>query len=462
MSDISCSIQKNPLESDSIWKLIRKFAIPATISGLVNSLYNIVDQIFIGQSIGPLGNAATNVAFPLVIIMTALSMMIGIGGASQFSLKLGQNDKEKAGRYIGNSIILAVISGVFLAVIVLIFLHPLMIVFGARGDVLTYSKQYTGITAIGIPFAVVSSALSQQIRADGSPRYAMFSILFGAILNTVLDPLFIFTFDMGIQGAALATITGQIVSSAIILFYFRKFRSLKLTKAHFILRLSTVKDIASLGMAACMNQLAVTVVQVVLNNSLGHYGEFSVYGRDIPLACVGIVSKVSSIFTSVMFGISQSCQPIMGFNYGTGNYKRVKEAYKCAATIIVAIGTTAFLCFQLFPGQIIRIFGQGNELYYQFGIRYFRIFLFFSFINGIQILTSSFFSSIGRAMRGTVMSLSRQVFLFLPLVLLLPLWLGIDGILYAGPIADGVAAIIALTFYREEIKLFNKAKTPSI
>ena len=455
MKNDESSITKNPLETESIWRLIQKFAVPAIISGLVNSLYNIVDQIFIGQSMGPLGNAATNVAFPLVIIMTALGMLIGVGSASQFSLKLGENDQEKAGRYVGNSISLTLLSGVMLAVTVLAFLHPLMLLFGARGDVLIYAAQYTGITAFGIPFALVSSSLSQLIRADGSPRFSMFGSLLGAILNIILDPIFIFGLNMGIQGAALATIIGQIISSFFLIFYFRHFRSVKLQKSYLILKWNIVRDIAVLGMPACLSQLAVTIVQIVLNNSLGHYGELSVYGRDIPLACVGIVSKVSSIFSSVMFGIAQSCQPIMGFNCGTGNYDRVRKSYSAAATIIVAIGTFAFLCFQLFPRQIISIFGPGDELYYDFGIRYFRIFLFFTFINGIQLLTSSFFSSIGSAVKGTVMSLSRQVFLFLPLVLILPLFMGIDGVLYSGPIADCVAAVIAIIFYRMEIKHFQ-------
>ena len=443
---------KNPLETESIWRLMQKFAVPAIISGLVNSLYNIVDQIFIGQSMGPLGNAATNVAFPLVIIMAALGMLIGVGSASQFSLKLGENNPEKAGSYVGNSITLTLLSGVVLAAVVLLLLHPLMLLFGARGDVLIYAAQYTGITAFGIPFALVSSSLSQPIRADGSPRYSMFGSLLGAVLNIILDPIFIFGFHMGIQGAALATIIGQIISSFFLLIYFKNFHSVKLKRTNLILKPDIVKDIVILGMPACLSQLAVTLVQIVLNNSLGYYGELSAYGRDTPLACVGIVSKVSSIFGSVMFGIAQSCQPIMGFNFGISNYSRVRKAYKSAAVIIVVVGTIAFLCFQLFPRQIISVFGQGDELYYHFGIRYFRIFLFFTFINGIQLLTSSFFSSIGSAAKGTVMSLSRQVFFFLPLVLILPRFLGIDGVLYAGPIADAAAAVMAIVFYRMEVR----------
>ena len=446
----------NSLETESIWKLMRKFAVPAIITGLVNSLYNIVDQIFIGQSIGTLGNAATNVAFPMVIILTAFGMMIGVGAASNFSIKLGAGEKEKAAGYVGNSIVFTFVIGILLMVITLLFLDPLMHLFGARGEVLTFAKQYTGITALGMPFAIVSSSLSQMIRADGSPRYSMISTLVGAVLNIILDPIFIFGFGMGMRGAAIATVVGQIVSAIVILVYFRYFRSVPLKKENFFIQKDIVKRTAALGMAAGLSQLAVTVVQIVLNNVLGHYGELSVYGRDIPLAAVGVVSKVSSVFTSVMFGIAQSCQPIMGFNYGTGNYKRVRKSYQYAAIIIVAVGIISFLCFQIFPRQILNIFGQGNELYYEFGIRYFRVFLFFIFINGLQILTSSFFSSIGKAVRGTLMSLSRQVLLFLPLVLILPMFLGIDGVLYSGPIADGLAFLIAASFYYMEVKNLKK------
>lgn len=448
----------NPLQTESIWKLIRAYSLPAIISGLINSLYNIVDQIFIGQSMGTVGNAATNIAFPLVTILTSLSMMIGVGGASNFSLLLGRKEEKDAGRIVGNSIFFALISGVCLCAAVSAFLSPLMYLFGARGQVLEYSMQYSGITALGMPFAMIGSSCSQLIRADGSPKYAMASSLSGAILNTILDPIFIFALHMGIRGAALATITGQIVTAVLVLLYFRKFRSLQLTKDDFRLRKTALKSICTLGMAACLNQLAVTVVQIVLNNSLGYYGERSVYGRDIPIACVGIISKINTLYIAAAFGIAQSCQPIMGFNYGAGHYDRVRKAYRCAATVIVALGSIAFLCFHLFPRQIIDIFGKGNELYYDFGIRYFHIFLFFVFINGIQILTSSFFSSIGSAFKGICVSLSRQVVLFLPLVLLLPLVWGIDGILYAAPIADGGAFILAVLLYLSQSRQMKKAR----
>lgn len=450
------SIPANPLETESISRLMVRFAVPAIISSLISSVYNIVDQIFIGHSIGPLGNAATNIAFPLVTVMSALSMMIGVGGASNFSLDLGKRREKDAGQVVGNSIVLGIVSGILLALAVLIFLKPLMILFGARGQVLDYSMEYTGITAIGLPFALLTSAGSQLIRADASPRYAMVSTLFGAVLNTILDPIFIFVFNMGIRGAALATITGQIISAVIVLLYFRKFKSVKLTKDCFILKPGSLKRIVSLGAAACFNQLAVTCMQIIMNNTLGHYGELSVYGRDIPLAVVGIISKVNIIFSSVTFGIAQSCQPIMGFNYGSGNFMRVREAYKKAAAAITVIGFTALFCFQVFPRQLIGVFGSGDELYYEFGIRYFRIFLFFVFFNGIQILSSSFFSSIGKAAKGILVSLSRQFLFLLPLVLILPFIFGIDGVLFSGPIADGAADMIAVIFTAHEFKLMKQ------
>lgn len=448
--------QRNPLQTENIWKLIRKYSLPAIISGLINSLYNIVDQIFIGQSMGTVGNAATNVAFPLVTVLTSLSMLIGVGGASNFSLLLGKKSKEKARKIVGNSIVLALICGISLCIIVSAFLAQLMYLFGARGEVLAYSIQYARITAFGMPFAMIGSSCGQLIRADGSPKYAMISSLSGAVLNTILDPICIFVLHLGIRGAALATVTGQMITAVLVLMYFRKFRSLKLQKGDFFIEKTALKRICSLGMAAGFNQLAITIVQIVLNNSLGYYGELSVYGRDIPLACVGIISKVNTIYIAASFGIAQSCQPIMGYNYGAGHYGRVRQAYRCAATVIVTIGSVAFLCFHLFPRQIIAIFGKGNELYYDFSVRYFNIFLFFVFINGIQILTSSYFSSIGKAARGIFVSLSRQVLLFLPLILILPLFWGIEGILYAAPIADGIAFILAVILYLSQSRTMRE------
>ncbi|MDQ0360601.1 MATE family efflux transporter [Breznakia pachnodae] len=445
----------NPLGSERIGKLILKFSGPAIISMLVGSLYNIVDQIFIGQGVGILGNAATNVAFPLSTICTAIALLIGIGGASNFNLAMGAKKEERAKHIIGNSISLMVISGVVLMVIVLLFLEPLMSLFGATEKVMPYALTYTGITAIGIPFLIVSTAGGHLVRADRSPMTAMIFVLIGAIINTILDPLFIFTFDMGIAGGAWATVIGQVVSGILVLWYLLHYKSVKIEKEDYVPKLEYTKMITSLGTAASFNQLAITAVQITMNQVLTHYGELSIYGSEIPLAVVGIVSKVNIVFLSIVIGIAQGCQPIVGFNYGAKNYDRVKQTYKIAATAATVVAVIAFACFQLFPDSIIRVFGDGSAEYFQFGEQYLRVFMFCTFVNGIQPVTSNFFTSIGKASRGVFMSLTRQVIFLLPLVVIFPIFFGLEGVIYAGPIADGAAAILAIIFVVREMKEIN-------
>lgn len=452
--------RENPLESGAIGKLIAKFAIPAIIGGLISAAYNIVDQIFIGQSVGLLGNAATNVAFPLVTLSNSLALLFGVGSASNFSLELGNKQKDRAVQFYGNGISFLLASGVLIFAVVLMFLKPLLILFGATEEVLPYALTYTGITAFGLPFSMISIGGGHLIRADGSPTYAMLSTSSGAILNCFLDPLFIFGFDMGIAGAAYATITGQIISALIVLYYFRKkFKTAKLERRHFRPSVYGVKTIASLGAASCFNQIAMSLVQITLNNTLRSYGAASVYGSDIPLACVGVISKVNVLFMAFVLGIAQGCQPIFGFNYGAKNYSRVRETYKKAATAVTVICVISFLCFQLFPRQIVSIFGTGSELYFEFAEKYFRIYLLFTFINGIQPLTSNFFTSIGKAKLGIAMSLTRQIIFLLPLILILPVFWGIDGVMYAGPIADAAAVVLAAYFAWREMKKMRIAET---
>lgn len=455
MENDAVSCKKNPLETESIGKLILKYSLPAIASSLVSSIYNIVDQIFVGNKIGELGNAATNVAFPLVMIVTTLAMTFGAGSAASFSLYLGKKEEERAKSIVGNGMTLMLLCGIVISMITQIFLRPVLIAFGGRGQTLEYAVEYTRILAFGFPFAILGTGASQLIRADGSPRYAMASTMSGAVLNCVLDPIFIFGLDMGISGAALATIIGQLVSGILILSYFARFKTFRLKSQSFIPRKKSVIQIVRLGVAAGANQLAVTLVQIVMNNTLGHYGELSLYGRDIPLACVGIISKVSSIFNSVIFGISQSAQPILGYNYGAGNYGRVKATFQKAVKIVTCISVTAFLCFQIFPRQIISVFGEGDALYYDFALRYFHIFLFCTFIVGAQILCAQFFPAIGKGGIGTVVSLSRQVLFLLPLVIVFPLVWGIDGVLWAGPIADGMSGVLALLLVRREMKKWD-------
>lgn len=457
MINSEISQANNPLGSEPVGKLILKYSLPAIASGLVSSIYNIVDQIFVGNKIGEFGNAATNVAFPLAMIITTLAMTFGAGSSSSFSLYLGQKEEKRAKSIVGNGMILMIFFGILVALISEIFLRPILTAFGGREQTLEYAIEYTRILAFGFPCAILVTGASQLIRADGSPKYAMLTTLSGAVLNCALDPIFIFGLNMGMTGAALATVIGQLISAILILSYFIRFKTFKLHMSDFVPRIKSIVRILQLGAAAGANQLAVTIVQIVMNNTLGHYGELSEYGRDIPLACVGIITKVNSIFNGVIFGIAQSTQPILGFNYGAGNLERVKSTFKKALLIVTAISCTAFLCFQIFPRQIISVFGSGDEMYYEFALKYFHIFLFCTFIVGSQILCAQFFPSIGKGGVGTVVSLSRQVFFLLPLVIIFPLIWGIDGVLWAGPIADGLSGILALLLVGREIKKWNIA-----
>lgn len=443
---------ENPLGIAPVGGLIRKFAVPAIISMLVSAMYNIVDQIFIGQGVGMLGNAATNVAFPVTTIATALALLLGIGGASNYNLEMGAGHEKKASSIAGTALSSLVILGTILAIIVLVFLQPLLSLFGATKDVMPYAVDYLGITAVGLPFYVLSVGGNHLVRADRSPTYSMTCVLAGAIINTILDPLFIFGFGWGIKGAAWATVIGQIVSGILVIIYFAKLRKMYLDRSMLKPSLGCLGAIISLGMASCINQIAMAVVQIVMNNILRYYGGLSVYGSDIPIACVGVISKVNMVFMAICIGITQGCQPIWGFNYGARKYDRVRLAYRYSVTACTVIATIFFICFQVFPHQIVSIFGTGSDLYFQFAERYLKIFMFMTFANGIQPVSSGFFTSIGKAKLGIVMSLTRQVLFLLPLILVFSVTMGIDGVMYAGPIADAAAFVLAVLFARKELK----------
>lgn len=456
MEETNISQEQNPLGTAPVGGLILKFAIPAIISMLVSALYNIVDQIFIGQGVGMLGNAATNVAFPVTTIATALALLLGIGGASNYNLEMGAGREKKASSIAGTALSTLVITGVILAVAVLLFLRPLLSLFGATTDVMPYAVDYLGITAVGLPFYALSIGGNHIVRADRSPTYSMTCVLTGAIINTILDPLFIFGFGWGIKGAAWATVIGQVVSGILVIIYFGKFRKMYLEMSMLKPSSECLKAIISLGMASCINQIAMAIVQIVLNNILRYYGGLSVYGSDIPIACVGVISKVNQVFMAICIGISQGCQPIWGFNYGAKKYDRVRLAYRYSMIACTAIATVFFLCFQLFPHQIVSIFGTGSDLYFQFAERYLKIFMFMTFANGIQPMSSGFFTSIGKAKLGIVMSLTRQVLFLLPLIVVFSLIMGIDGVMYAGPIADAAALSLAILFARRELVAMKK------
>lgn len=449
-------VKSNPLGCVPVPKLMLKFAIPSIIAMVIGALYNIVDQLFIGQAVGTLGNAATNIAFPLTTSCVALALLFGIGGASCFNLTMGRGNREKAIYYIGNAAFLLFVSGVLLCLVTQLFLTPMLKGFGAPSDVLPYAQTYVRITSIGFPFLILTTGGGHLIRADGSPKMTMACNLTGAIINTILDAIFVMGLKWGMAGAAWATIIGQIISGIMVILYLRHYKTVPLCLTHLRVRWRYAKDIISIGMASFFNQIAIMIVQVVMNNSLTYYGALSVYGEAIPLACAGIVIKVNQIFFSVVIGLAQGSQPIESFNYGARQYARVKETYRFALIMGAIISVFAFILFQLFPRQLLELFGTDSEEYFEFGIMFFRVFLFFTWINFLQPITSTFFTSIGKPKKGIFLSLTRQIIFFLPLILILPRFFGVLGLLYTMPIADVVSVVITIWMAVWEFRLMKK------
>lgn len=450
---------ENPLQTESVFRLMIRFAIPSILGMLVSSLYNIVDQLFIGHAVGIIGNTATNVAFPFTTACTALALLFGIGGASCFNLTMGRGDRKQAVFFAGNSFALLAISGVILSAVTLIFLNPLLKLFGTPPDVMPYAHDYVQITAIGFPFLIFTTGGGHLIRADGSPQMAMTCNIVGAVVNTVLDALFVMVFRWGMVGAAWATVIGQIISSMIVLVYAFHYKTVSIKKEHIIIKSFVSRRIASIGMASFFNQVAIGIVQVVLNNSLKHYGSLSKYGDSEPIACCGIVMKVNMIIFAIVIGLAQGTQPIESFNYGAKQYDRVRKAYKLAVTVGAVISVIAFVLFHLFPREILSLFGSGTDTYYELGEKFFKIFLFFTWLNCLQPITSTFFTSIGKPIKGVFLSLTRQIIFFMPLLLILPRFFKIDGIIYTGPVADLLSAIVAVTMAVFEFRNIRKLES---
>ncbi|MCD8086023.1 MAG: MATE family efflux transporter [Clostridiales bacterium] len=438
----------NPLGTERIGKLILRFSIPSIISMVVNALYNIIDQIFIGQGVGYLGNGATNVIMPLTIIVIALALLIGDGASAYLSLKLGQGDSSSAAKGVGNAVSMTFVVGIILCALFQIFLKPLCLLFGATEDILPYALDYGRIIAWGVLFAAIDSSLAGMIRADGSPRYSMAGLLIGCITNIILDPIFIFAFQWGVKGAALATILGQIFNAIFYLAYLRRFKSIRLKKECFVISGKITAKVCSLGLSSFITQIAMVLVIAVTNNVLVTYGAKSVYGSDIPLTTIGITMKVNQILTAIILGMATGAQPIFGYNYGCKQIDRVKQTYKIVLAVSTVVLIFAFLIFQFAPMRIVSLFGSESELYNEFAVKCFRIFLLACPINGCQMVSGVFFQAIGKPTQATALSLTRQIIFLLPATLLLPLALGVEGVLWAGPFADVLAFIVAVILLR--------------
>jgi putative MATE family efflux protein len=453
--------EENILGAEKIGKLILKFSIPCVISMLVNALYNIVDQIFIGQGVGMLGNGATNVVFPITMIALAFSLMFGDGTSAYLSLKLGEKKKEDAAKGVGNGIIISTIVAILYGIFTIIFLKPLLNLFGCTDALRPYAIDYGRIIAFGLPFSMIGTTLNSIIRSDGNPKYSMASMVTGAVLNTILDPIFIFVFNWGVKGAAAATIISQIVTFILNVAYIKKFKSIDLSKENFKIKLSIGKKIAMLGISSFITQMSYVVVTAVINNLLGKYGAQTKYGSEIPITVVGIVMKVNQILNSVIIGITVGAQPIFGYNYGAKKFDRVRKTLKVVLCASITISTLAFILFQTIPEKIISIFGSGDANYIEFACITFKVYLMLCICNGIQVPSSIFFQAIGKSTKSAVLSLSRQIIILIPAMLILGRIYGLIGVLSAGPVADGTAFVISTILLIIEVKNLGKNKVKS-
>jgi putative MATE family efflux protein len=429
---------------------------------VVNSLYNIVDQIFIGQGVGYLGNAATNVIFPLTVLAMAVSLMLGDGGAAFMNLCLGEGRKKDASKTAGNVIITAVTSSILLMGICLILIKPLCHLFGATGDSLPYALDYGFIIAIGFPFVFFSNSVSALIRADGSPRYSMAVMVCGAVTNTILDPLFIFGFGWGVKGAAWATIIGQAVSAVLCLFYLRKFKHIDFTLSTIQFELKIISKICALGISSFITQASIFLVVFLGNNLITYYGARSPYGADIPLAAFGITMKVSQIMLGICIGIAVGSAPLLSFNYGAKQIRRVRKTMLCCIAASVVVMLFATIAYEFFPQYIVMVFGSGSELYQQFSIRTFRVYLCLSVLNTFQTVVSIFFQAIGKPIKSMAISVSRWIVFAVPAMLILSYLMGVDGVLWAGPIADSLSFLLALLLIAVQFGEFKKIENGSL
>ena len=448
------------LGQGKISRLLLKFSIPCVMGLLISALYNIVDQIFIGNSeLGFLGNAATGVSFPVICIANAFAWCVGDGAASYLSICAGRKDSDSAHRCVGTGITVSFIISVILLLVCEIFAVPLMSLYGASSQTLDMAVEYFRIVAAFFPFYLLLNVMNSMIRADGSPTYAMAAMITGAVINIILDPVFIFLLKWGIAGAAWATVIGQTASFAVCAVYFFKPKTFRLSKHSFIPNKAVLRSVVSLGAATFVTQISIVVLSVVSNMTLAHYGALSVYGPDIPISVFSIQTKVYTVVCNIVTGIVLGGQPIFGYNYGAGKMERVKETYRLVLRATLIVGTIAVLIFELRPQLIIGIFGSGNDLYQEFAVKTFRIYMSLTVITCLVKMTAVFFQSIGRSVRAVIASLVRDIVCFTPLALVLPAVLeqstsggGIYGVLYAAPISDLVAAavILALTvsFFR--------------
>lgn len=448
------------LGEEKISKLLFKFSLPCVMGLLISAFYNIVDQIFIGNSsLGYLGNAATGISFPIICIANAFAWCIGDGAAAFLSICAGRKDSDSTHKSVGTGISATLLISVVLMLIGLTFQKPLMVLFGASDQTLAMAVAYFRIIVCFFPFYLLLNVMNSMIRADGSPTYAMIAMCSGAVINIILDPLFIFVLNWGIEGAALATVIGQVASFAACAVYFLKPKTFKLTKKSFVIDFGILRNLITLGGATFITQIAIVVMSVLSNMILFRYGALSKYGSDIPISVFSIQTKVYTIVSNIVVGIALGGQPILGYNYGAGKMKRVKETYKLLLISSVCVGVVATLIFELCPEVVIGIFGAGNALYQEFALKVFRIYLSLSLLTCLVKMTAIFFQSIGKSVQAMVASIVRDIVCFVIFTISLSYLFeakqpgqGINGILFAAPLSDliagGVAFFLTVMFFK--------------
>lgn len=459
------------LGQDRIPKLLLKFAVPCILSLLISSLYNIVDQIFIGNSIaGALGNAATGIVYPITVITMAFAWCFADGSAAYLSICQGRRDTKNAHKAIGNNILITLILSLLFVVLGFIFMDPLLEMFGATHDIITLengfvgstfglSKDYFTIILSFIPIYMLTNSVYSIIRADGCPAYSMTATILGAVVNIILDPIFIFKFNMGIKGAAWATIIAQVVSFIMTYAYFFRTKTFKLKLESFKLDLKVFSNAVKLGISTMITQLAIVIISIVCNSMLVTYGKGTIYGTAIPIAVMSISMKVFSIVINVIVGIIVGAQPILGYNYGAKKMDRVRDTFRLVAVLTIVVGIVATLAFQIFPEQIVGIFGDGQgAAYSEFAIMTFRTFLLLVSFTCFIKMSSIFFQAVGQPVKAAFVSLVRDLLLFVPLVLILPKFMGIKGVLYAAPIADVIGLIVTIPTLILFFKKLDKIK----
>jgi len=438
------------------WEKIVAFTIPMLIGNIAQQLYNTVDSIVIGKYVGDNALAAVGSASPILNLLLVLFVGISVGAGVMVSQYFGAKQRKELSMTIGNCVTLTAISSIIIMILGAVLSRPLLEMLKTPDSIIDWCTSYLVILMVGCAGSAYYNILCGILRGLGDSISALIYLLVATVINIVLDAVFVLGFHWGMYGAAAATVIGQVISAIIAVCYLSHYRTVTLHSEHFRPNASHLAQICSLGMASAINQVAMMIVQITMNNLLKHYGAQSVYGESIPIACSGIVMKVNQLYFSVIIGLSQGSQPIQSFNYGAKQYNRVKESYRLAITVGAIVSIVSFLLFQIFPRQILGLFGSGSKEYFDFGVNYFRIFLLFTWLNFMQPISSTFFSSIGKAYKGTFLSLTRQILFLLPLLLLFPRFWGIKGILYASPVADVLSFAVGLAMVIHEFQLIRK------